>query len=164
MDSPTYTKPSPVRRTLGWVAVIALILVVAWFVDIRGSGPDAVPWVGYDEAVEAAAEADKPMLLNFTADWCGPCQEMKRSVYSQDHVADAITERFVPVKVDLTSPSEGDVEAELAEAFGIRSIPSLVVLDSRGGFITQDAGYFDGPEAMLAWLEEVYGQRLAGGE
>jgi len=59
---------------------------------------------------------DGVSILYFTADWCGPCQQF-RPVYDQ------ISEEFPEIafgKVDI------DAQRELADAYGIRSIPTLV--------------------------------------
>ncbi len=68
-------------------------------------------------------EGDIPCLIDFYADWCGPCKMVH------------------PILVELSKEYEGkiniyqidtDVEQELAAAFGIRSIPSLLFCPAEG--------------------------------
>ena len=59
-------------------------------------------------------------LVDFNADWCGPCQMLKPIV---EELAASRPETFISVNIDD--------EAELAEQFGIEGIPCLVVL--KGG-------------------------------
>lgn len=71
--------------------------------------------------------SDKPVLLDFYADWCGPCQMMAPFVHE---IADEHPE-IVVGKINV------DDEPELAQNFGIVSIPALFVL--KNGEITNKA-------------------------
>ena len=69
-------------------------------------------------------QADKSVLIDFWATWCGPCRMMGPIV---EEYATAHPE-YVVAKVDV------DEQGELAAAFGIQSIPTLVVI--KGGKAT----------------------------
>ena len=61
-------------------------------------------------------KADKPVLLDFYADWCGPCQTLLPIV---ERLADKHKADFVIAKVNV------DKNPELSQKFNIRSIPAL---------------------------------------
>jgi thioredoxin 1 len=62
-------------------------------------------------------EGDKPCLIDFYADWCGPCKMVAPIL---DELAEEYKDDVVIYKIDT------EVEKELAGMFGIQSIPSLL--------------------------------------
>ena len=68
-------------------------------------------------------EGDVPCVIDFYADWCGPC---KRVAPIMDDLADRYDGKVKIYKIDT------DKEKELASAFGIRSIPSVLFVPMKG--------------------------------
>lgn len=76
---------------------------------------------------DSVKTSDKPVLLDFYADWCGPCRIVSPLV---DEIAEE-NPQYLVGKINV------DQEPELAQAFGVTSIPMLVVM--KNGRIVQQA-------------------------
>ena len=69
----------------------------------------------FDEEVLSASQ---PVLLDFWAEWCGPCRMLSPVV---DEIADQYADSVKVCKVNI------DEEPELAQKFGVMSIPTLIL-------------------------------------
>lgn len=144
---------------------VLLILAAALFVARVGTGVweerhpgrtvDRVAWVAIEEAVNMARRTHKPILYEFGADWCGPCQMMAREVFSNERYAQRIGQTFVPVRVLDRQREEGrnapDVE-RLETAYRISAFPTLVVAWPDEEHFEITSGY-RGRDATMSWLE-----------
>lgn len=71
----------------------------------------------FKEGKEWKFEGDKPALIDFYADWCGPCKSLAP-------VLEQLSEEYEG-KIDIYK-IDTEAEQELSAAFGIRSIPSML--------------------------------------
>ncbi|MDY5577087.1 MAG: thioredoxin [Lachnospiraceae bacterium] len=67
---------------------------------------------------EEVKKSDKPVLIDFWAAWCGPCQMM-------GPVMEALAEKHTDLKVGKVNVDE---EPELAAEFGVMSIPTFILM------------------------------------
>jgi thioredoxin 1 len=70
------------------------------------------------EKFDQLIQSSKPVLVDFYAEWCGPCKMMKPRLLD---VAERIGDQAKIVEVDI------DIEKELAERFHIQSVPTLII-------------------------------------
>jgi thiol:disulfide interchange protein DsbD len=85
---------------------------------------------GVASAKQKAAAEKRPLLVDFTAAWCGACKELDRHTFSEPDVA-AEAGRFVAVKVDATNDEDPDVTAAMQE-HKVVGLPTVLVYDSQG--------------------------------
>lgn len=90
---------------------------------------------------DSVRSSDKTVLLDFYADWCGPCRMVSPLV---DEIA-AENPQYLVGKVDI------DGNSELAAAFSVTSIPTLIVMKG-GKVVNQSVGAIPKTQ-ILAMLE-----------
>jgi suppressor for copper-sensitivity B len=101
---------TPNARPLAISAAIAVAMLsgsIWWTAKITGLTQPAVAsavWTPYsDDAFKQLRDAGKPVLVKFTANWCGTCQYIEGTVFRDPQVWSALKTRdFTAIKVDLT--------------------------------------------------------------
>jgi thioredoxin 1 len=79
---------------------------------------------------ERVLKSDRPVLLKFEADWCGPCQAMKPAIAE---IADQYGDRITIATLDI------DQNNQTPYRFGVRGVPT-VMLFSQGTIVGQKVG------------------------
>ena len=96
-----------------------------------------------DASFEAdVLNSDKPVLVDFWADWCGPCKMIAPSL---EEISEELAEKVTIAKMDITE------NTEIPGQIGVRSIP-LMVLFKDGKPIAQKLGAAP-KNALKGWLE-----------
>lgn len=127
-------------------ALVALILIIMSCggekkADEAVTGPSINFVSGYDQALAAAREEGKPVLVDFYTDWCRWCKVLD-TVNFVDSGVIALSDKIIFAKVD----AEADTIA--ADENAIRGYPSLLLFDGNGNEIDRIVGYLP-PEEFI---------------
>ncbi len=126
------------------VAAIAMPLFASDF-------PEGSPKFGtdYKAALEQAKKEHKPVVLVFSAAWCGPCQSMKKTVYPSKEVT-PLQDKFVWAYLDV----DEEANAAAATKYKVEGIPHIQFLNAEGKEVTSQVGA-TGPAEFAGVLEKV---------
>ena len=140
--TPTMTS-SPLRRLA--VAVLLFLIVstpvlaqegaIKWYKDLR-------------QASTAAQGSNKPLMIEFWADWCTPCKIMETEVYTDARVAAALKEKMVSVRIHF------DLQTDLVRKYNVEAIPCIVFTNSYGTELLRHRGILEA-EDLAAVIEAL---------
>jgi thiol:disulfide interchange protein DsbD len=135
------------------MTTLAAFTIVAW-ISMGGAGARALAWqkLPVVQAKALALESQKPMLVDFTAAWCGACKELDRETFSNLEVSRE-AQRFLAVKVDATN-DEDPVVADTMSSLQVVGLPTVILFDSQGHELKRFTDFVDAPE-FLAALRKV---------
>ena len=100
--------------------------------------PDTVP-APVSDALARARTANRLTLIDFYAEWCGPCKVLESTVLGDPRVRDVL-EEYEFLKVD------SDRHVEPADYFSVVGLPTIVVLDPAGREVYRREGMVDAAE------------------
>ena len=158
-------------RTTGF-AVLAI--VVALVAACGGGKDDAEPaehtwYTSWDDGLAAAAKAERPVLVDFYAEWCSWCDVMDEETFSTEQIKRIFQEGWVTIRVDTddvetTGTYQGQTLTyrDMAGAFGVEGLPSYLFLDKAGQPVTIIPGYIE-KEPFGVILEYMHNEVYAEG-
>ncbi|MBI3794830.1 MAG: thioredoxin fold domain-containing protein [Nitrospinae bacterium] len=122
---------------------IVFLLLGFWLVASTTTAKQELPFKEFSKEELAKALASKPIaMLDFTADWCVPCRELKAFTFSDPRVLKRQNE-FSAFTIDLTKVD--DKKLGYKKDYGVFGVPTVILLNSGGqevdrftGFITAD--------------------------
>jgi thioredoxin-related protein len=125
--------------------------VLAALVMLIAAASEAVAEVRWhatvDEAAKLAGPGNRPMLIDFVADWCAACGVMDKDVYQTSDFERAAAP-FVLVRVDA------DHRKDLSLKYRIATLPSVLFTDSEGNELFRATGFID-LKPMMELLESL---------
>jgi len=138
------------------IAVVILILarIVSWNAPVKNDA-DLVHWMDIDQAVAASARSHRPILYEFSAEWCGPCHLLEREVFMDAGLAAKINGHYIAVKVIDRQREDGrnagNVQ-QLMDRYSVNAFPTVVIAAQDGSVRGRTVGY-PGRDQFAAFLD-----------
>lgn len=154
------------RSLLSWVAIAAFVVGVQFYTSrnlVSGQPPALQGVTAGGAPFDLNSLRGQPAALYFWASWCPVCKAMQGAVNSvaSDHrvvgvamqSGDAEEVRRYLKSSGLAVDSLPDEDGAISQAFGLRGVPTVFVLNSQGQIRFATSGYTSGPGLRLRlWL------------
>jgi thioredoxin-related protein len=116
-------------RNAGTLLIIALLFLCACGQSREERLAKKIEWSeSYSEGLYLAGMTGRPIMLVFGANWCAPCQDLKKQVFTHKLVAQA-SKQLVNIYIDI------DQDRSTAGIYRVRAIPSIFFLTPGGEII-----------------------------
>ena len=137
------------RKVLG---ILVLSVGIFGLINYALTPKTKLPWLRSEpEALALAKKEQRPVFVDFWAQWCLPCKELEEEILSKAPARKALS-RFVLLKIDVTKDTPAD--RRLQEKYSATELPQLIVLDSDGTELGR-RGKLDSLADLLALLNRA---------
>jgi len=130
------------------------VLMVATFTSVAQSNSTnkEITFVetSWPQALKRAAAQNKYIFVDAYATWCGPCKMLKATTFKNDKAAAFYNQNFVNVALDM----EKGNNPQLAQAWGMRAYPTLIIFDSKGKIVLNTVGFITAKD-LIRFGEEA---------
>ena len=144
-----------------WLPIVVALLIaariVSWKYPVK-SDVDLVHWTDSEMASALAMRSHRPILYEFSAEWCGPCHMLEREVFMDPDLAASINGRYIAVKVVDRQREDGHNAAgvqQLLERYGVNAFPTIVIAAGDGKVRDRIVGY-PGREQFAHFIDRVH--------
>ncbi len=91
----------------------------------------------WNEALIKAKKENKYIFLDVYASWCPPCKKLKRTSFKDSKVGNYYNKNFINVTID----GESEEGLKLARKYGVKTYPTLFVIDHNGQKRAKSTGF-----------------------
>ena len=149
------TKRFPARMALA-------VIITSLFVNTTMA---ADGWlVDFEKAKAQSAKEGKPILMEFTgSDWCPPCNQLAKNVFSKDVFKKEMPKHYILLKLDSPRDKSKQTPEEIAQykklsaEYKITCVPSILLTDAEGKPFYRTSGY--GGQAAKDWIDGMVAKK-----
>ncbi|MBN2411827.1 thioredoxin fold domain-containing protein [candidate division KSB1 bacterium] len=146
-------------RSFKWIrAVIGIVLIVlgiTWTNSAIHSRPSDINWIHPgNETIESYINNEKPVFIDFYADWCAPCKQLDNKTFSDADVVEK-AKLFTMIKIDCTVPDKAT--QEIMSKYNVSGMPTLIFISKTGRVLTNltEIGFVDAKQFISSMDEAL---------
>jgi thiol:disulfide interchange protein len=109
----------------------------------------------WEQAREQSVQSDRPLMIDFRADWCKACDELEQQVFHHPRVLPELRREFVLLKIDYEERSEST--KRLLKRFEVVGLPRVAFVSPGDVFLREPS--FEGKLGVDAFLERLEAAR-----
>ena len=151
--APGYTRGFKLVRA--GIGIVLIVLGITWTNSAIHSKPSDINWVHLqNESIESYINNEKPVFIDFYADWCAPCKQLDRTTFSDADVVEK-AKQFTMIKVDCTAPDKTILA--IMDKYKVSGMPTLIFISKTGRVLTNltEIGFIDGNEFLTSMDEAL---------
>ncbi len=162
-----------------------IMIIAAFLIQVnacaKSSGGDGatqkgssieVTWYGFNEGMKLALAKQKPVVIDFFADWCVWCKKMDTEVFSDPGVAQRLKDEFICIRIYTDKDLDETIrykkhvlsKPEFSSMVGVQGLPTVVFMDKNADLVTKIPGYIkkDVFLPLLGYIsEECYEKKIS---
>ena len=145
-------KTSKVYTNIKYFIAILAVIYGTWNLKPEGA-VEEVKWQMHTslQSIESSINSgNKPVMIDFYADWCAQCKELDEYTYTDPEVAE-LSKNFNNIKVDLTKEN-----TEISDKFDIKGLPVVIFMNADGEEIKElRVTGFENPEEFKKKINSI---------
>jgi thiol:disulfide interchange protein DsbD len=141
-----------VQKSVGVALMVAGVLTCAR--ALESPSHEGLVWrEDFEQAEQEARASRRPMLVDFSASWCGACGELDRHTFSHPEVVRE-GQRFVTVRIDLSPGKDNAEKRQYLQRHAQRGLPLVVLHRADGKEASRVTGFLE-PDEFASLLRRV---------
>ena len=144
-----------VKKRVKYLKITGAVILafgIVWILKIPvGSSENNLKWnTNLTQAFSIAKENKKPIVLDFTAEWCTACKELESMTFSDKEIKNKLQNNWILAKVDATRDS--DRLRTVLKKYNIKGFPTVIFFTPEGKEFARFSGFLP-PDKFIKYLQ-----------